>query len=221
MKNTILALTLLSSLSSAFAFDGLTIGNSFQVDKEGQVFRGKEPKKLVNELADIGITDVIIFKNEVKTEVTKEIADLKEFKIKSHHIPFRWKDLESMELACTQVVEALNIIAKTKAKGGSVYFHCTAGEDRTGLLAGIFRMMEDNLSMAKVFKTEMCARGYSDGNSKKPVMVHESIQKELTPLFIAIAKKVEAGDMVLGKVSKTICKSLEIEPTDMTCKSIK
>lgn len=221
MKKSIIAFALSSVLSSAFAFDGLTIGNSFQVDKEGQIFRGKEPKKLVSELAGIGITDVIIFKNEVKTEVTTEIADLKELKIKSHHIPFRWKDLESMELACTQLVEAMNIIAKTKAKGGSVYFHCTAGEDRTGMLAGLYRMLEENLSMEKVFKTEMCARGYSDGNAHKPPMVHGAIKKELTPLFIAIAKKVEAGDLVLGKISKTICKSLEIEPTEMTCKSIK
>ncbi len=221
MKTTLFALTLICSLSSAFAVDGLTIGNSFQVDKDGQVFRGKEPKKLVSELADIGITDVIIFKNEVKNEVAAEIVDLKALKIKPHHIPFRWKDLESMEIACGQVVDALNTIAKVKTNNGSVYFHCTAGEDRTGMLAGLYRMLEENLSMAKVFKTEMCARGYSDGNHTKPGMVSGAIQKELTPLFIAIATKIEAGDLELGKVSKSICKNIQTEKTTMTCKSVK
>lgn len=119
MKKSIFALAILSCLSSAFAYEGLTIGNSFQVDQDGQVFRGKEPKKLFTELADIGITDVIIFKNEVKTEVAAEIADLKALNIKAHHIPFRWKDLESMEIACGQTVDALNLIAKIKAKSGS------------------------------------------------------------------------------------------------------
>lgn len=221
MKTTILALTLICSLSSAFAADGLTIGNSFQVDKDGQVFRGKEPKQLVSELPNVHVTDVIIFKNEIKTEVQSEIADLKDLKIKSHHIPFRWKDLESMEIACGQVVEALNLIAKTKASSGVVYFHCTAGEDRTGMLAGLYRMLEEKLSMANVFKSEMCARGYSDGNLKKPGMVHGAIQKELTPLFIAIAKKIEAGTIELGKVSKSICKNLKTEATTLTCKSVK
>jgi hypothetical protein len=221
MKTTIFALTLICSLSSAFAVDGLTIGNSFQVDKDGQVFRGKEPKKLVSELADIKVTDVIIFKNEVKTEVATEIADLKALKIKSHHIPFRWKNLESMEIACGQAVDALNLIAKTKANNGVVYFHCTAGEDRTGMLAGLYRMLEEKLSMKQVFKSEMCDRGYSDGNVKKPGMVHGAIQKELTPLFIALATQIEEGNVVLGKVSKSICKNLQTKKTALTCKSIK
>lgn len=218
MKTTLFALTLICSLSSAFAVDGLSIPNSFQVDQQGQVFRGKEPKKLVSELAGIGITDVIIFKNEVKTEVTTEIAALKTLKIKSHHIPFRWKELESVEIACGQVVDALNLISKVKAKNGSVYFHCTAGEDRTGLLAGLYRMLEEDLPMTKVFKSEMCARGYSDGNPHKPAMVHSAIKKELTPLFIALAKKIEEGTLELGKIPKALCKNLQVEPTTLKCK---
>ncbi len=67
----------------------------------------------------------------------------------------------------------------------------------------------------------MCARGYSDGNKNKPGMVHGAIQKELTPLFIAIAQKIEEGNVELGKVSKTICRDLAVAPTKMTCKSIK
>jgi len=221
MKKTLFALTLICSLSSAFAADGLTIGNSFQVDKDGQIFRGKEPKQLVSELPNIGITDVLIFKNQVKNEVATEIADLKELGIRSHHIPFRWKELESTEIACGHVVDALNLIAQTKMRNGSIFFHCTAGEDRTGMLAGLYRMLEENLKMGQVFRSEMCARGYSDGNPNKPATVSGAIQKELTPLFMAIAKKIEARAVVLGRASKSICKNLKVEPTNMTCGSIK
>lgn len=217
MKTTLIALALLGSISSSFAVDGLTIPNSYQVDKEGRVFRGREPKKLVSELPGIGITDVLIFKNQVKKEVDAEIAALKELNIKSHHIPFKWKELESYEVACGQVIDALNLITKTKANGGSIFFHCTAGEDRTGLLAGLYRMLEEGITMNRVFRTEMCARGYSDGNPHKPGLVHGAIQKELTPLFLAMAAKIEDGTLQLGKLSKRVCKSIKPQPTTLKC----
>lgn len=215
MKILLLALTL---SVPAFAVDGLTIPNSFQVDREGHIFRGKEPKKLVSQLRDIGITDVLIFKNEVKTEVATEIADLTKLGIRSHHIPFQWKGFESMQKACEQVVDAVNLIYNTKARNGSIYFHCTAGEDRTGMLAGLYRMLEENLSANQVFKSEMCARGYSDGNPNKPGMVHGAIQKELTPLFIALAEKIERREWVLGRISKASCRQLNIAPTKVKCR---
>lgn len=213
--------TILIALLVSFntlAVDGLTIPNSFQVDKDGNVFRGKEPKALVDELAHIGISDVIIFKNEVKDEVQKELASLKELGIKSHHIPFRWKQFNSMTEACEQTVQALNIIHKVKAKNGKVFFHCTAGEDRTGMLAGLYRMLEEKLTQGTAFRTEMCARGYSDGNSHKPGMVTGAIQKELTPLFLALSAKIESGEWKLGKLTKKSCQDLLVSPTKLKCK---
>lgn len=215
--------TLLSSILLVLSFntlavDGLTIPNSFQVDKDGNVFRGKEPKALVDELAHFGISDVIIFKNEVKDEVTKELSALKVLGIKSHHIPFRWKAYPSMQEACEQTVEALNIIHKVKQVNGKVFFHCTAGEDRTGMLAGIYRMLEEKAPKDKIFKEEMCARGYSDGNAHKPGMVTGAIQKELTPFFNALSAKVESGEWKLGKLSKKSCKDLVVESTKLKCR---
>jgi hypothetical protein len=215
MKTLMLALIL---SSSAFAIDGVTIPNAFQVDREGHIFRGKEPKKLVSQLRSIGITDVLIFKNEVKTEVTTEIADLRALGIRPHHIPFRWKDLESNQKACEQIVDAINLIYTTKARNGSIYFHCTAGEDRTGMLAGLYRMLEENLSANQVFSSEMCARGYSDGNPHKPGIVHGAIQKELTPLFIALAQKIERREWTLGRITKASCRQLPIAPTKVKCR---
>lgn len=216
---TILSLISLFITLSAFAVDGLTIPNSHQVDTHGQVFRGKEPGKLVDELAHFGITDVIIFKNQTKTEVDKEISRLNELGLTSHHIPFAWKDVESMTMACEQVVEALQVIHKTTTRGGSVFFHCTAGEDRTGLLAGVFRMLDQNWSTQKAFKEEMCARGYSDGNYKKPYSVTSAIQKDLTPLFLAIAEKIEKGEWKMGKLTKKSCAKLVVKPTTLKCKT--
>lgn len=213
---TILILVLFSL--PAFAVEGLTIPNSYQVDGDGQVFRGREPKKLVNELPDIGITDVIIFKNEVKTEVTEEIEALKGLGIMHHHVPFRWKDFMSMEEACGQVVRALNILRKVKSRGGKVFFHCTAGEDRTGMLAGLYRMLEEGASQKKIFRSEMCARGYGDGNPNKPYNVTSAIQKELTPLFLSLAEKIENGDWSSGKLTKKSCKGIKIAPTELKCR---
>src|SRR4051812_15364264 len=97
------------------AFD-LTIENSFPVGKSRQVYRGREPKNKVEELSRLGITDVIIYKNETKDEVQTEIENLKSLGIRSHHIPFRWKEYPSYVEACEQTVEALNIIFRVKSK---------------------------------------------------------------------------------------------------------
>lgn len=217
MKKIFFTAALLSSLSS-FAGDGLTIGNSFQVDSSANIYRGREPKKLVSELKEIGITDVIIFKNDTRGEVVKEIEELKKLGITHHHIPFKYKEYPSMTEACEQIVEALNIMHKVKAKNDKVFVHCTAGEDRTGTLVGLYRMMEENLSADKIFKEEMCARGFSDGNPHKPRIVTGAIQKELTPLFIELSGRVERGEWRLGKLSKKSCQNLQIKPTKLQCR---
>lgn len=204
-------LLLLFFAFNAYAQD-LSIKNSFQVDLDGQVFRGREPKTLVSELKELGISDVIIFKNDVKGEVLSEIEALNELQIKSHHIPFKWKDLESMELACEQVIDALQIIKRVKRRGDKVYFHCTAGEDRTGLLAGLYRISEENLSVQEAWDEELCARGYGDGNRRKPKIVTNAIHQELSPLFFALAEKIKSGHL-----TKKSCKSLNIVPAQYRC----
>jgi protein tyrosine phosphatase (PTP) superfamily phosphohydrolase (DUF442 family) len=215
MKHLLILLCFLSPYT--YALDGVSIPNSFQVDNDGNVFRGKEPGSKVDDLAHIGITDVIIFKNEVKDEVQKEQAALKRLGIKSHHIPFHWRQFPSMIEACEQTVEALNIINKVKHVNGKVFFHCTAGEDRTGMLAGLYKMLEGNLTKTEVFKSEMCAHGYSDGNSRKPHVVSASVQKELTPLFSALADKIRSREWKLGKIDKRSCQKLLIKHTTLRC----
>lgn len=213
--NNLLAIALILSSTSSFAQG---IGNFFQVDREGQVFRGKEPKEFATDLKRMGITDVLIFKNETKNEVSTEIANLSALKIKSYHIPFKWKNFESVQVACEQVVDALNIIHRVKASRRSIFFHCSLGEDRTGMLAGLYRMLEEGANTQDVFFNEMCARGYSDGNPKKPGMVYGAIQKELTPLFLAIAQKIEQRQWTLGRINRQSCMGLTIAPTKLRCR---
>ena len=216
MKTILFTLILFSS--SLLAADGLSIPNSFQVDRTGHVYRGREPKAQVKELKNLGITDVIIFKNDVRGEVAKEEMALKDLGIASHTIPFRWKDFPSMVEACEQTVDALNLIQSIKNKNDKVYFHCTAGEDRTGMLAGLYRMLDENLTREQTFREEMCPRGYSDGNPNKPFMVSGAIQRELTPLFIALSEKIEKGEWKSGKLSKASCRNIQIQPTALKCR---
>lgn len=196
--------------------------NSFaltQVDLAGQVFRGREPKTSdIHELAQAGISDVIIFKNDIRGEVEKEKRALDELGITAHSIPFHWKDFPSMVEACEQTAEALDLIHEIKEHNGKVFFHCTAGEDRTGMLAGLYRMLEEKASQALIFKTEMCQRGYSDGDVKKPRTVVSAIENELTPLFLALSQKVESGEWKLGQIKKSSCRNIRIAPTQLKCK---
>lgn len=201
------------ALTSSFAssVEGITIGNTHEVT-EG-IFRGSQPGKKLAELADFGIKEVIIFKSQTKNEVDQELAELKNLAIKSHHIPFRWKELESVQVACEQTVKALQILRKAHKASRPVFFHCTVGEDRTGLLAGLWRMEQENLSTEEAWQSEMCERGYADGNSKKPWVVTKSIHQELTPLFLALAEKIEAGEQLTMKS----CLNLVVNKVKKNC----
>lgn len=219
MKTILTHLTLLSFSFNLWAFSSypstvpaLNIRNAHEINS--QVFRSAQPARLVQEIVDFNFTDVIIFKNEVKNEVQKQVTFLSETKVKTHHIPFPWKDITDPEATCLQVVEALKIIDRVQNKGGKVLFHCTAGEDRTGLLAGLLRMKQEGMSMMEVFEEEMCAKGYADGNSKKPWSVTNPIHAGLTPLFIALAQKIEAGETL----SARSCRNIQLQPTSLRCR---
>lgn len=216
LKTLLLTILFVLPLSSRAE---ISTQNFFTVDQEQQVYRGKEPGKNIDQLTDLNITDVIIFKNDVRGEVENELATLETMGINGHHIPFHWKDIPSMKVACEQVIEALSIIKKVRAKGGSVFFHCTAGEDRTGLLAGLFKMLDEGSDQRTTFEEEMCARGYSDGNHKKPKMVTSAIERGLTPLFVAMASLVESGEITLNKLNKKVCGNLKIKNETISCKN--
>lgn len=82
------------------------------------------------------------------------------------------------------------------------------------MLAGLLRMEADGLSTEAAWKDEMCANGYADGNHKKPRHVSSAIHQELTPLFFALAAKVEAGETL----SMKSCEGIAPQAVSRTCK---
>lgn len=215
MKKTLaLFLVLLPLIANANS-----IQNFFSVDETQNVFRGREPGRNIEELQRLEITDVIVFKNDTRGEVEKELSELEEVGIIGHHIPFYWKDIPSIQVACEQVIEALTIIKKARESDGKVFFHCTAGEDRTGLLAGIFKMLDEGVDQQTAFQEEMCAKGYSDGNARKPKSVTGAIEKGLTPLFIEMSRMIERGELSMKKLDKKVCKNIKISKQVLRCRS--
>jgi hypothetical protein len=217
MKSLILALSFLVQIQAQAAFpstvNGLEIPNAHLVaESEGRVFRGSQPLGKEAELVDLGITDVIIFKNETKNEVQTEIENLKEAGYSEeniHHIPFRWKQIESEESQCEMVIEALQVMKEVyDSKDRAVYFHCTVGEDRTGLLAGVFKLLVGDEDAATVFQDEMCGNGYEAGNPGKPAQVVKSIRDELTPTYVKLAALIKAGKLNYENLNAKVCKKV-------------
>ena len=193
MKKLILALLLTGSSFTHAAIEGSTIPNAHIVyaNDGAQVIRGKAPANAqqMQELIDLGVSEFIIFKNDVKGEVEKEKQALKELGIAPRsitHIAFPWKDLHDFKTACTMTVKALKTIEAAVAKNKSLYFHCTVGEDRTGYLAGLWGLWAGTYtSVPQSVKEELCARGYEAGNKDKPYKnVVLKIRETLTPTYL-------------------------------------
>ena len=213
------ALALAAALLPAAAFagsnlpsslPGVTIGNAHLVLRgQGTVLRGSAPNGKVAELRRLGVTEVGIFKNATGTEVQREVAELRAAGYPARsikHIPFVWKDVPSCKVACGQIVDALSILDRVyHTPRASVFFHCTAGEDRTGLLSGLLKLLESRSALSTIFRKELCGRGYETGNPSKPGMVVGTIRRELTPLFLKMVNLIKSGKLESGALSKTAC----------------
>ncbi|MBT5094679.1 MAG: hypothetical protein HOM21_10570 [Halobacteriovoraceae bacterium] len=220
MTILILVMPLISAsgggLKSPFAptVDYLSIPNSHTVGSADAIVRGMAPGSKVAELVEEGFTDVLIFKSQTRSEVDDEVAELLALGIKSqqiHKISFPWRRFESYQSACQKTVQALKLFREIQADSDrSLFFHCTVGEDRTGHLTGLWRMLNQNWSAARAFRAEMCARGFGRGNPHKPSKVVKAIRAELTPLFFAMAKLVTDGQMTLDNLDLSVCQNLEI-----------
>lgn len=230
MRSAIFALTMILSqkllaapvLISPFPPDkglGIDIHNTHLVaNGESLVLRGQRPMSAyyVKQLTDQGISQVLIFRNNVPGEdtVAEERLWLEENpKIKAiYEIPFKWKDITNFQEACEQTMEALRIMKNsTIKKDAGLFFHCTVGEDRTGYLAGLYRMIFEKKTAEDVFQNEMCRWGYADGNSKarginiKPPFVVEAIHEAITPTFAKMAAMIKAGKITADNLDEGVC----------------
>lgn len=159
--------------------------------------RGPQPSDpaALQNLKSLGITDVIIFKKDNRGEAKAEQAALIKMGLpasKILHIAFPWRDLPDFQSVCQMTVEALERLRQVEQAGGRTYFHCSMGEDRTGYLAGLYRLASgQSKNIAEVFQKEMCDRGYEAGNPNKPIgTVVSHIRKGLTPAYLILAKRI-------------------------------
>jgi len=170
--------------SVASICEALPLKNFSQVGGTETLLRGAQPGNSAGALRDQGVDAVLIFKTDTRGEVAKEIKALLSSGFSEtdvHHIPMAWKDLDLGE-ACLQTVEALGVLSKAVADGKTIFFHCTAGEDRTGLLAGLYSVLHEEADVEQMFEEELCEQGYSDGSPGKPKFVIDQIDSGLSPL---------------------------------------
>ncbi len=195
--------------------EGLNIPNSHIVEgaTSGALVRGMRPRteQDFDELLQIGITDVLIFKNSTLADLSteEEITALTNKGIKKNHItviPFQWKDITSFETACLQTIEALQIMKTiSESKSKNLFFHCTVGEDRTGYLAALYKILFQKMSFSRAWNDEMCENGYADGNPRKPKFVVEEIHKNISPVFQKMLHKIRYGYISANNLDKSEC----------------
>jgi hypothetical protein len=195
---------------------GLSISNAHIVFQSGDstILRGKAPTQnsQYQELVNLNVTEFIIFKNDLKGEVAKEISELQSLGVSKSsisHIPFPWKDIRNFKSACEMTITALQKIEAAVQSGKNLYFHCTVGEDRTGYLAGLWGLWANTYpSVSKSFRDELCARGYEAGNPNKPYRdVVLKIRETLTPTYLKMALLLhEAKDSGRG-LDSALCQN--------------
>lgn len=176
---------------------GVTVPNAHAVGGGGYLVRGMAPhgEREMDELRRAGVQSVLIFKNATGrgTEIGDELGEWALPDADQKHVPFAWKSLPPFSESCAQTLEALRFVAgRVKAKH-KVYLHCTVGEDRTGYLAALYRIVTERIDPKRAFDDEMCERGYAAGNPLKPAFVVAELDRGLTPLYRKMAWLAKSG----------------------------
>jgi hypothetical protein len=191
--------------------DGISIPNAHTIDGSALLLRGMAPRTdaQFDELQSHGVKAVLLFKNPTGHDVEDEMAKLDSLGFPAervHHVPFRWKDMPSFKEACEQTVDALGFLAEQQRAGKKTYFHCTVGEDRTGYLAALSRLLKSpSTDPRELFNREMCERGYGEGNPLKPTFVTSELAHGLTPLYRKLAFLVKTGALKTSSLDPSVC----------------
>lgn len=210
----------------------LSIYNSHVIarDKRGgaKIIRGMRP--IINkegatsadqfeELAKIGVTDVLVLKDNIvrtageKGDVELEKEQLDKFGIRMIHLPIAWKNYTEFKSLCQKSAKIFDIFAEImQDPNRKLFFHCTVGEDRTGFLTGLYKSLYGTVDSKEAFDQYMCRQGYADGNPAKPKKaVVSKIHLGLTPIYIELSKALKNKKSFDPKV----CEKLpDTNPTD-------
>lgn len=189
-------------------FTEVSVPNSHLVSPN--VIRGMAPRNEadIDSLIAVGVSDVLIFKNETSGEVTKEINLLEEKgieKTKITHIDFPWKDISDFRPVCEMTIAALNKLESAENNNRKIFFHCTVGEDRTGYLAGLYKIYRGDQNIQEVFQGELCDKGYEAGDPKKGMNVVLKVRESLTPAFLKMIDVLNLAKKNKAKLNKKLC----------------
>lgn len=191
---------------------GIDIPNAHVVGGNDKLLRGMAPgsPEDFDQLFAANVGAVLIFKNPTNTghDVGEEITTLTQRGIAQSrvvNIPFKWKDLNGFKEPCEQLVEGMKFIKTNLAAGKKTLFHCTVGEDRTGFLAAMHRLLNEGSSLDadKAWDSEMCEHGYGAGNPLKPGFVVGSLETGLKPLYQKMAYLAKKGS--LDALDASVC----------------
>jgi hypothetical protein len=191
---------------------GIRIHNAHPVGAGGLLFRAMTPRAADDyaDLVSAGIGAVLVFKNPTgQDDVGEEITALRAHGLAASriaNIPFKWQDVGPFADTCAQTIDALKFIRTNVAAGKKTLFHCTVGEDRTGLLAAVQRLLsEPTLTAEKAFDEEMCERGYANGNPLKAAFVANAVDKGLTPLYRKLAFLIATKKITAASLDSSVC----------------
>ena len=181
------------------------------------------PLGKIEELKNFDITDILIFKNQTRDEIDRERAEVSDIapEIKITQMDFPWHNVESYVETCERTIDALRLMRSIdRNPTRKLFYHCTVGEDRTGLLSGLWDMLKFGKTTSNVFKNQMCENGYEAGNPQKPAYVVNEIRDDLTPMFIMMAKKIEIGKLKMRNLTKSVCySSIDLEREVPKCEN--
>lgn len=168
------------------------------------ILRGAAPRTQSDyrELERNKIGEVLIFKVDTRGEVEEEKQELESRGISFVHYSMPWKldsvNSRSLKPLCVLTVKALLRLKKNEREGVSTYFHCTVGEDRTGMLAALYRLSSARASDSlEEFQEQMCQFGYEAGNPKKIASVVMPIRRTLTPMYRILSEKLKTERLSL------------------------
>ncbi len=197
------------------------------------VYRSNSPYQTqhVLEIMDLNIETVVVYKSfydkKDKDLLYSLYTDSGYDTSRLTHIPMPWKQDGkkpfNYKKACEMTVQAMEIVQQST---GPALFHCTVGEDRTGMMAGLLKIQSGGMSTVKAFRDEMCARGYEAGNPTKtesPAVV-KAVREALTPLYLKMATVLQKNK---GKISASDCANLPEEyvdglrAEDLVCESVR
>lgn len=196
------------------AVEGLPIANSYYVEKNkkgGAIIRGSAPLNHINLelMKKFGISEVIIFKNDKAGEVKSEIGGLSELGFKADkvtHIDFDWKDNQNFSSGCKKIIQGIDLLKLALKNNKKIFFHCTTGEDRTGVLATSYLLsVSKNADIKTLFKDEMCAKGYEAGDADKDKEVVQRIREGLTKTFLKTAYRIKEAKTAKHAVNEDLC----------------